>query len=404
MITTLALFLFWLSVALMFHSYVLYPVLLQWLAAGKKENEIVYETPKGFETLSGLPDVFVVFSAYNEEKVIREKLESIFLTTYPLNKLKVYIGSDNSTDATNSIINEFAAQYPQMVFFPFTGRNGKAAVLNKLVKEISTVNAVFIFTDANVMFTPDAIFEMVKHFKNESISQVAANILNKGEKQDGISVQEKSYIQRENKIKYLEGLNWGSMMGAFGACYALRASEWKEIPPNYLMEDFYLSMNVLSKNKKAISELKAVCYEDVSNEMEEEFKRKTRIQAGNFQNLSTYWTLLFGFNAVAFCFLSHKVIRWFGPLFILLSYVSNVWLLSGHPFYTFTFVLQNLLLISPLLDAAFKGVGIHLTILRFASYFIIMNIALVKGFAMYINGVKTSAWNPTKRNIETPNA
>lgn len=383
----------------MFHSYVLYPLLLQLFAIGKKENEIVFAKQE-----EQLPDVYVVFAAYNEEKVIREKLESIFNTTYSLSKVKVYIGSDNSTDGTNEIVNEFAAKYTQLTFVSFTGRNGKAGVLNKLVNSIKQqgideVNSVFIFTDANVMFTPEVIFEMVKHFKNEGISQVAANILNKGEKQDGISVQEKSYIQRENKTKYLEGLNWGSMMGAFGACYAMRDSEWKDIPPNYLMEDFYLSMNVLSKNKKAISELKAVCYEDVSNEIEEEFKRKTRIQAGNFQNLSAYWNLLFRFDAVAFCFLSHKVIRWFGPAFILGAYAANILLLPGNWFYQCTFVLQNLLLVSPVLDVAFKSIGIHLTILRFASYFIMMNIALVKGFAMYVSGVKTSAWNPTKRNL-----
>lgn len=399
MITTLALFLFWLPVALMFHSYVLYPVLLYMLSLNKKENQIVFTKAD-----AQLPDVFVVFSVFNEEKVIREKLESILLTTYPLNKLKVYIGSDNSTDATNQIINEFAAQYSQISFFPFAERNGKSNVLNKLVRKIEedrmdNANAVYIFTDANVMFSPDAIFEMVRHFKNESISQVAANILNKGVKHDGISHQEKTYIQRENQIKYLEGLNWGTMMGAFGACYAMRANAWKEIPPNYLMEDFYLSMNVLAQNKKAISELKAICYEDVSNEMEEEVKRKSRIQAGNFQNLSVYWNLLFRFDAVTFCFFSHKFIRWVGPLFIIIAYLSNICLLPLSQFYLFTFVLQNLLLLSPLIDSLLKRMGLHLILLRFASYFYMMNFALLKGFILYLKGVKTSAWNPTKRNL-----
>ena len=249
------------------------------------------------------------------------------------------------------------------------------------------------------MFSPDTIFEMVKHFKNENIAQVAANILNKGVKQDGISQQEKSYVQRENKIKYLEGLNWGSMVGAFGACYAMRASVWKEIPQNYLMEDFYLSMNVLAQNKKAISEPKAICYEDVSNEIEEEFKRKQRIQAGNFQNLSVYWRLLFRFDAVSFCFLSHKVIRWIGPLFIALAFITNIFLFQVSEFYQFTFVVQIMLLLSPLLDSLFKKIGLHLILLRFASYFYIMNFALIKGFIMYAKGIKTNTWNPTKRNI-----
>lgn len=403
MILTVALFFFWISVGLMFQSYVLYPLLLQLFSIGKKQNDNVYA--KNDEQL---PEVYIIFAVYNEERVIREKLESIFATNYPHYKLKVYIGSDNSTDATNQIVNEFSARYKNLFFFPYTGRNGKAAILNKLVSEISLAarnsyssldSSVFVFTDANVMFSPDAIFEMVKHFRNENISQVAANIVNKGVKHDGISHQEKTYINRENKIKYLEGLNWGTMLGAFGACYAMRANAWKSIPDNYLMEDFYLSMNILEQNKKAISELNAVCYEDVSNEVEEEFKRKSRIQAGNFQNLSVYWKLLFRFNAVSFCFLSHKVIRWLGPLFIFLAYAANIFLLRANSFYVFTFIVQNLLLLTPLFDALFKTMGLHLIILRFASYFYMMNFALVKGFIMYAKGVKTSAWNPTKRNI-----
>jgi cellulose synthase/poly-beta-1,6-N-acetylglucosamine synthase-like glycosyltransferase len=397
-IVTLALIVFWLSVALMFHSYALYPLLLRLFAAGKKQNNITYPL-----TDEELPDVYVVFAVYNEERVIREKLESLFNTNYPPDKLKVYIGSDNSTDATNSIVQEFAAMYPQLVFNLYKGRNGKAQILNRLVADIKakghSADAVFVFTDANVFFTPTTLFELTKHFRNKTIAQVAANILNKGVRADGISHQEKSYIQRENHVKYLEGLNWGSMMGAFGACYAMRANAWTDIPANYLMEDFYLSMHILSGGGKAIMELNAICYEDVSNEVEEEYKRKVRIQAGNFQNLGVYWPLLFRFNAVAFCFFSHKVIRWLGPVFILLAYVANICLLPVSSFYLFTFVVQNLLLLSPIIDKVLKQLGVHLVILRFASYFYIMNFALVKGFVMYTQGVKTSAWNPTKRNI-----
>ena len=396
--TTIALIVFWVSVGLMFHSYILYGLLLQLFAAGKKENDVVY-VPGDAQ----LPAVFIVFSVFNEEKVIKEKLESIFKTSYPLDKLTVFVGSDNSVDGTNQIIEEYTSRYTNLTFKQFNERSGKSDVLNKLVAAINEdpvhhKDGIFIFTDANVMFEPDTIYQLVKHFKNQNIAQVGANILSKSVKADGISFQEKQYIQRENSVKYLEGLNWGAMMGAFGACYAMRSDCWTEIPENYLMEDFYLSMNVLSKGKKAILELKAICYEDVSNEMGEEFKRKSRIQAGNFQNLGVYWKLLFRFNALSFCFFSHKVIRWLGPVFILLSYAANAWLLQYGHFYIFTFLVQNLLLISPVIDSLLKRVGIHLILLRFASYFYTMNLALVNGFWMYVRGVKTSTWSPTKRN------
>ncbi len=394
MIITFALFVFWLSVLLMFHSYVLYPVLLKVFSVGKKENQIV------FTKADELPEVFILLSVFNEEKVISEKLESIFNTSYPLSKLKVYIGSDNSTDRTNEIVTAFAAKYAQIVFIPFTQRTGKPGIINSLVHRIETsTNSLFLLTDANVFFASETIFELVKHFKNQTIGLVAANVLNREVQKDGISFQEKSYIQREKNVKYLEGLNWGTMMGAFGACYALRATEWNPIPANYIVDDFYLSMNVLKNGKQSITELQSLCYEDVSNEIEVEFNRKARIQAGNFQNLGSFWQLLFRFSAVSFCFLSHKVIRWVGPLFMLLAYVANICLLPVSQFYVFSFVVQNLLLLSPAIDWLFKKMGLHLILLRFASYFYTMNFALVLGFINYMKGIKTNTWNPTKRNI-----
>lgn len=390
----ISVFLFWFCVLTMFHSYVLFPLLLKVFSTGKKPNQITFSVDD-----ANLPNVFLFMAVYNEEKVIRQKLESVFATSYPLNKLHVYIGSDNSTDETNSIIQQF----PSVTFFNYEGRNGKPNVLNKLMLEaensINKSTDVLLFTDANVFFETNTIYEMVKHFKNESISLVGANILSKGVRKDGISFQETSYIQRENGIKYLEGLNWGTMMGAFGGGYTLRADCWLPIPPKFIVDDFYLSMNVFAKNKKAILELNSICYEDVSNEIENEFNRKARMQAGNFQNLSVYWTQLFRFDAVSFCFLSHKVIRWCGPLFLLFAIVSNLFLIHLNAFYQITFLLQCFLLLSPVVDAAFKKINLHLPLLRFASYFIIMNLALAKGFLVYVKGVETNAWNRTERNI-----
>lgn len=402
--------LFWLCILLMLHSYVLFPLLLQLLARNKKDNAIVFDReeapsispPKG-ETLTALPHVYIMMSVYNEQKVIREKLDSVFDTDYPLDKLSFYIGSDNSSDETNPIIEEYAQKYPQLKFHPYTDRNGKSGVLNKLYEAIKQngykPDDVFILTDANVLFTRSCIFEMVKHFKNPDIGQVAANVLNKGQRNDGISIQEANYIQRENLIKYREGLIWGAMQGAFGACYAMRAGCFSPIPANFLMEDFYLSMSILCQGKKAISEFKAVCYEDVSNDVREEFKRKTRISTGNYQNLGVYWMRLFKFDAVAFCFYSHKIIRWKGPFIILLMLLSSAILAVYMPFYLLVLVLMIVFLISPLIDNGLKAMGINIGLLRLVAYFNVMNWALLYGFYKYMTGVQTSAWSPTKRNI-----
>lgn len=388
---------FWLCILLLLHSYVLFPLLLQLLAAGRKENNVVYVPA------DDLPHVYLLMSVYNEQKVIQEKLESVFDTSYPLDRISFYIGSDNSIDDTNQIIAAFAAKYPQVKFTPYYERNGKSGVLNKLYAQIAsqdiTERDIFILTDANVFFTKDCIYEMVKHFKNPDIGQVASNVLNNGQRKDGISVQESTYIQRENMIKYREGLIWGAMQGAFGACYAMRADCFTPIPPNFLMEDFYISMSILQKNRKAISEMKSICYEDVSNEVAEEFKRKTRISTGNWQNLGVYWKMLFRFDAVAFCLLSHKVLRWMGPFIIIAMLVMSGMMAVFSPLYVALFAGLVLFCLTPLMDKGLKAIGLHIGIVRFVAYFNLMNLALLYGFYKYLSGVQTSAWSPTKRNV-----
>ncbi len=388
---------FWISVLALFHSYVLYPLILKILVRGKKNNQIHYSHQEK------LPHLFLLMSVYNEESVIDEKLKSVFNTTYPLDKLAVLVGSDGSTDQTDQIIEKHRQKYPQIKFTRFGGRNGKSNILNQLFEMhreyiFDQHQPIFIMTDANVMFSENMLYELAKHFKNPDIGIVGANIVNRGMKEAGISFQEKSYIQRENKIKYYEGVLWGNMMGAFGACYALKAEYFSPIPPNYLMEDFYITMSVLDRNKDAIKEMDAIAFEDLPDSMQEEFRRKKRISSGNFQNLSAFKHLLNPKRAsLAFSFLSHKILRWLGPFFILMAFISCLILSLQNDLYRGLLILQVLVLSIPMLDWLLKQLNIHIKLFRFITYFYYMNYALLIGFINYLKGIKTNAWQPPKR-------
>lgn len=375
---------------LLFHSYALFPFLLKLLSRNKKQNENCYQLN------DDLPTVAILLAVFNEEQVIEEKIRSTFDTKYPIDKIKFFIGSDSSTDNTNEIVQRFAEKYPiHLEIFP--GRTGKSGIINRLAEIAS--EEVYILTDANVFFNADTIYQLVKHYKNQEIAQVGGNILNPVFKSDGISFQEKSYLTRENNIKFQEGLIWGAMIGAFGGCYSIRGSYYMPVPQNFLMDDFYISMSVLENKKKAINELDAHCFEDVSNKIEEEFRRKVRISAGNFQNLNRYKGLLWPpFTGIAFCFLSHKVIRWYGPILLLLAFLCSLVLCFFSNYYSFFVLLQILLFSSPILDKALKSVGIHIKLLRFATHFVLMNVALLKGLIWYIQGVESNVWKPTQRN------
>jgi cellulose synthase/poly-beta-1,6-N-acetylglucosamine synthase-like glycosyltransferase len=382
---------FWLSILLILHSYVFFPLLLSWLADNFRQNQEIFSPDA-----EDLPEVAILLAVYNEEKVIEEKIRSTFDTHYPAARITFYIGSDSSTDATDSLIRSYQEKFPQIKFQRFEARTGKTTIINSLERQASA--PVLILTDANVFFEPDTIYQLVKHFKNPEIAVVGGNILNAQGRKSGIANQEKAYLQRENIIKYQEGKIWGAMIGAFGGCYAVRKTEFKPVPGNFIVDDFYISMQPLREGKKAINELDAICHEDVSDILTQEFRRKVRISMGNFQNLGQFKDLLWPpFTGVGFAFLSHKVIRWCTPFLLLLIFAANLMLLPMGWFYQLLFAGQLLLLALMLADLALKKVNIHIKLFRYITHFYSMNAALLLGWFKYLKGVKTSVWTPTQR-------
>lgn len=382
--------LFILSAFLIVHSYVLFPFILKMLASNKSQNDLIYDRT------DDLPSVSILLAVYNEEQVIEQKILSTLNTNYPAHKIQFLIGSDASTDKTNEIIKSFRDKYPVQLI-EFEGRTGKSGIINKLT-ELASAD-IFIMTDANVFFQEDTIFQLVKHYKNDSIAQVGGNIINVQYKKDGISFQEKSYLSRENLIKYQEGIIWGTMIGTFGGCYSIRANAYGKVPDNFLVDDFYISMYVLEKGYKSINELEALCIEDVSNKIEEEFRRKVRISAGNFQNLNRFKGLLWPpFTGLAFSFISHKVLRWLGPILLIIAFISSAILAIHSNYYMYLLLIQVLVYCTPIIDKLLKAISIHIKFLRFANYLIMMNLALLKGMIWYFKGIKSSVWQPTQRN------
>lgn len=364
---------FFTSIFFIFHSYVLYPLILRLMAKNKQL--------KGPEYLpdDNLPRISILMAAYNEEAVMQEKIDSIFNSTYPSEKMEVWIGSDNSTDNTNSIIENAQKDHSNLHFIPFTKRQGKVNIINQLSDK--TKGDILIITDANVIFAENTVFQLVKYFKNTNNGLVDSNMQNTGTRPEGISIQEKSYIAREVAIKHREALLWGSMMGPFGGCYAVRKSLFSKVPENYLVDDFYICLKVIDKGYSAINNLDAKVYEDVSNNLKDEFRRKVRIATGNFQNLNSFAHLIWPiYKGKGFSFFSHKVLRWLGPFLLLSALTVNIILAFLHPFYLALVFLHIFIYILPLLDFTLKKLNLHIIILRFATHFFSMNLALLIGF------------------------
>jgi len=383
-------FLFWISLAAIVHSYILFPFILHLLSHKRPIEKPTYSQQ------DDLPHLSILMAAYNEEEVISEKIRSVFSTTYPLDKIEMLVGSDASTDNTNRLLKEASGLYPSLHIFLFQDRRGKIRIINDLVQKVQ--GDILVLTDANVMFLPDTLFEMIKRFKDPRVGLIDTQMKHHGLTSDGISIQENAYISREVRIKYLESTIWGCMMGPFGGCYAIRRKLYEPVPDTFLVDDFFINMHVLKEGYEAVNNLNSIVIEDVSNNLIIEFRRKVRIATGNFQNLFHFFSMLSPrYGARAFCFLSHKVLRWFGPLWIILLFFSDIMLLHKSIVYTIFLLLFILLGILPFLDFLLRKFNTHIVFLRFLSHFFAMNLALAVGFIRFIKGVHSNVWQPTKR-------
>ncbi len=379
------------SALAMLHTYIFYPALLLLLTSLKKTKDVDV-----FQSENEFPEITLICAAYNEEKVIEEKIHSTFNTKYPLPKITFLIGTDNCSDATVSIIKNLQQKYSELKLIEFTSRTGKIGILNALSKEAKS--PVLLMTDANVYFKRETISELVKHFKNTGVGMVCGNISKRPLNAEAVTASELHYMNFENRLKSAESNLMGLVMGAEGGCYAIKKEILTEIPAHFIADDFFTTCLALRAKKKIIFENDALAYEDVATDTKGEFKRKARIATGNFQNLFYFKDLLFRFwSDIAFAFFSHKVLRWITPFLFLLNFITVILLFKTHVLFQIIFYAQVFLLLLPVLNKMLVSVGVKIKPCISLSHFMMMNAALLVGFLRYCKGVKSSVWEPVKR-------
>ncbi len=373
------------------HTYIIYPIFM--IILGK-----LFKKKEQARNPEYQPTVEIIFAAYNEVDVIEQKLRSSLNTHYNPGKLSIRLGSDASNDGTDDVVKRLQKEFPQIHFKTFEARTGKAGIINQLVPQ-STAD-LLILTDANIIFEPETIPHLVSEMACKNAGIVGGKIAYKQVHGKGISKQEDIYLKVENAIKQAESDVFAKTMGVEGGCYIIKRELFETIPPLFFMEDFYISMSVIKKGFDVKFLSKARCYEDVSTQSEEEYKRKVRISIGNFQNLGTFSGLLIKqFFPAGFLFLSHKVLRWLTPFFLLLLIpVSTLLAPSGFFYALFAGIYMTLLGLG--MFGILFSQNAKAGLLKYPGHFIHMNLALLEGFTIYLKGVKSNAWQPTRRNQE----
>jgi len=358
-----------LCLLLLAYSYLLFPWIMK-QAAGRSHPD--------FDPLEEFPSVSVLMAVYNEDRVLEEKIRSIFRCRYPKNKLELWVGSDASTDQTDAILSRLAADFPQLKWMRFEARTGKPGIINELAIEAS--GQILVVTDADALFTEFTMAELVLPFSNPKVGAVQAHAEVVLEPGGDVGAQELAYTQREMRLKQGES-TFGSVIGGFGAAYALRKTLFRAVPTGFVVDDFFTFSDLLAQGYQTIYAAKARVMLGVSTDSRVQFRRKRRIGRGNFQNLWHFRGLWLGSGGwrIAWLFWSHKGIRWISPLLMILFCVC-VAIFPDAFFRRIAVILAGAVVLLSLFDLFLSRFGIHKTPTRYLRHFVWMNLALMAGF------------------------
>lgn len=377
-------FLFNLSLFIVLYTYIGYPLALAVL---------VVLFPAKVKKQESTPFVTIVLSAYNEEKVIREKIDNLLSLDYPREKMEIILGSDGSTDETYRIIKSLADDKLVRYAVSFH-RMGKPAMLNKMLRDAR--GEIYVFVDARQKIDKNALKELVKPFADPDIGAVSGELV-MVDQETGSGKGMGLYWNYEKILRMLES-RIGSMLGATGAIYAVRKDVFRYFPEDVILDDVYAPLNAVVAGKRAVYEPLAKAYDAVSETTHKEFVRKVRTLAGNFQ---IFGLLQEAFNpaksSVWAQMISHKLLRLFVPYFLIILLFLNSFLLGEGGFYVLAFILQICFYALAYLGSLLEKAGVK-GVLRFLCVpyeFCVLNFAAIVALKLALSGKLENKWEKT---------
>lgn len=378
---------FVLAFGLVVYSYLGYPVLLSLLTIGRREPE--YDDPESW------PSISLIITAYNEASVLADKLENTFGLDYPADRLQVIVISDGSTDGTDEIARKPVGR-DGYLFLQQERNGGKTMAQNAAVRQAT--GDILVFSDANSMYAVDALRQLVRPFSDERVGCVCGELRYTNPQRAAAGKGEGSYWRYEQSLKRRESL-LGSLVGANGSIYGLRRDLFEELGAA-IISDFIMPIRVRLRGHRVVYAPAAVASEEVAVGFGDELRRRRRIVARSLYGLCTELAALNPFRRPLFSFqlLSHKVIRWFVPILLLVMLgASAAQATDGDPQWRLLLAGQLLFYGLAALGAILPGAPGRWTLFYVPAYFCAINLGALLGVLGLLVGQRHTVWKPVAR-------
>jgi cellulose synthase/poly-beta-1,6-N-acetylglucosamine synthase-like glycosyltransferase len=374
---------FWLSAGALFYTYAGYPLLLALVSSLR---------PLRVRRGESAPTVSIIITAYNEECDLAAKLENTLTLDYSRELLEIIVASDCSTDRTDEIVREFAGRGVRL--HRQSERLGKTAAQNAAV-ELAR-GEIILFSDATSLYQPNAVRAMMPSFVDSSVGCVAGRLEYVDGSDSDVGRGARSYWSYETFLKRHES-RVGSLIGVSGCLYAVRRSAYVPLY-HEACSDFIIATKMVEQNLRAVYEPNAVCTEQTNRQSDKELKMRVRIIAQTFTDLWRHRTMLnpvrSGFYGVQL--LSHKVMRYLAPFFLMGLFVASAVLAPGSLAYRLAFAAQAAGYACPALAWVLDRVGIRSRLLALPQYFMLTNLASLIACYQFLRGERYARWEPIR--------
>lgn len=337
------------------------------------------------------PEITVLIAAYNEEELIEECIRSVMKTNYPSEKINVFVGSDGSSDKTVEIVKALQKEFDNLTLFDFP-RSGKNKVLNNMAEKAK--GDVFYFMDADVKIKPDTIKELNQYLSDDSVGSAIAALhivadysKNAGEHGETVYQKYESFLRlKESEIE--------SNVNSLGAFYGVKKELFIPFPTDKVCDDLFNVFSVILKEKRVIFDDKTVVDEVRTKSLGQEFNRKVRVVSGGLSTISESAKLLkpsYGWSS--FFVWSHKMVRWFSPLFLILLFIFTFPVPIESTFKDVLIVLQLIGYLSAFIGYLLDKANISISFFKLSYFYLSMNAAFFMGIIRFLSGKQNAAWD-----------
>jgi cellulose synthase/poly-beta-1,6-N-acetylglucosamine synthase-like glycosyltransferase len=381
----------WLSALALVYTYAGYPLLL-----------LIMSRLRAHEVRRGAfkPTVTVIVTAYNEERDLAAKLENTLALDYPRELLEIIVASDCSTDRTDEIASVFAERGVRLVRQP--QRLGKTAAQNMAVAEAR--GEIILFSDATSLYEQNVLRVMMPSFADPTVGCVAGRLIYVDLAKSRVGRGARSYWGYETFLKEHESRIF-SLIGASGCLYAVRRSAYVPLYAE-ACSDFIIATKMVEQNLRAVYEPTAVCTEETNRHSGKELKMRVRVIAQTFTDLWRHRAMMnpfrSGFYAVQL--LSHKVMRYAVPFFLIAILATSAILARHSALYSIVFVAQLGCYLSALGAGMLERAGVHSRLLALPQYFVLSNLAALIAFYQFLRGERYAHWEPNRESPSTRRA